>query len=189
MPGESICPLGEKTSGRGTYVDGGDIKASIVGQLCLNQTEVRLLSLYHEEDQPELKVGSLILCRVSRIREDRALLKILKVDGKCFNGNLEGVLKKQNIRLHEIDRIRMDESFRPGDVVLARMISLGDSRTVLLSTAEDNLGVLFAVNGESGRLMVPISFDEMLCLETGLREKRVAARPDFMKLRSLKLNN
>lgn len=73
----------------------------------------------------------------------------------------------------------MNECFLPGDRVLARMISLGDSRTVLLSTAEDNLGVVFASSKESGKLMIPLSFDEMLCLQSGLKEKRIVAKPNF----------
>ena len=44
----------------------------------------------------------------------------------------------------------MDECFLPGDCIIARMISLGDSRTILLSTLEDGLGVMFAANKESG---------------------------------------
>ena len=41
-----------------------------------------------------MKVGALIMGRVIRVKEDRTLVKVLKVDGKKFGGNLEGVLKK-----------------------------------------------------------------------------------------------
>jgi hypothetical protein len=29
--------------------------------------------------------------------------------------------------------------------------------------------------------MLPISWEEMICVKTGLREKRVVAKPDFSK--------
>lgn len=35
----------------------------------------------------------------------------------------------------------MYKSFRPGDIVRARVISLGDARQYYLSTAENELGV------------------------------------------------
>ncbi len=179
MPGEIICSANQKKAGRGTYQDGNDIKAAIIGKQALIESEVILVSLYNDEDQPELRVGSLILGEVVRIKEDRAILKILKIDNKRFNGQLEGVIRKQNARAHEVDKLNMNECFLPGDRVLARMISLGDSRTVLLSTAEDNLGVVFASSKESGKLMIPLSFDEMLCLQSGLKEKRIVAKPNF----------
>lgn len=44
-----------------------------------------------------------------------------------------------------VDSVIMVESFRPRDIVKARVISLGDSlRGVYLTTAGDNLGVLVA---------------------------------------------
>jgi exosome complex RNA-binding protein Csl4 len=61
------------------------------------------------------------------------------------------------------------------------MISYGDKNSALLSTSEDHLGVLFAINRESGKLMIPISYNEMICIETGLKEKRIVAKPDLNK--------
>lgn len=54
-------------------------------------------------------------------------MKILKVDGNKFRGNLEAVIRKQNIRSHEIDKIEMNKCFIPGDLVQTRLISFGDS--------------------------------------------------------------
>lgn len=44
----------------------------------------------------------------------------------------------------------MSKSFRPGDIVMARVISLGDAQSYLLSTAENELGVVIATS-EGGR--------------------------------------
>ena len=43
------------------------------------------------------------------------------------------------------------KSFRPGDIVQARVTSLGDSQSYFLTTAENELGVVFAMS-ESGKL-------------------------------------
>ena len=50
----------------------------------------------------------------------------------------------QDIRATEKDKVQVYRSFRPADVVLAEVISLGDARSYLLSTARNELGVIFA---------------------------------------------
>jgi exosome complex component CSL4 len=76
-------------------------------------------------------------------------VRILKIDGKRSQ-QMNAIIRKQNIRLHDIDKIKMDECFLPGDIVLARLISYGDSHQIFLSTAEEECGVLFAKSQESG---------------------------------------
>lgn len=43
------------------------------------------------------------------------------------------------------------------------------------------MGVVFARNQESQKLMVPLSWEEMICIETGLKEYRKVAKPDFSR--------
>ena len=68
------------------------------------------------------------------------------------------------------------ECFRPGDVVTAKVISLGDAQSYYLSTAEDTLGVVYA-ESEGGKELVPASWTEMVCAETGVKELRKVASP------------
>ena len=55
----------------------------------------------------------------------------------------------------------MYDSFRPGDIVLAKKISLGDSRRYHLSTADNYLGVIRAICSKSGETMMLINWREM----------------------------
>lgn len=49
---------------------------------------------------------------------------------------LEGTIKKENVREKMIDSVVMIESFKPRDIVRAKVLSLGDSiRSIYLSTA------------------------------------------------------
>lgn len=41
----------------------------------------------------------------------------------------------------QVDKVEVFKCFRPGDIVRARVISLGDARQYYLSTAENELGV------------------------------------------------
>ena len=62
-----------------------------------------------------------------------------------------------------VDSVIMIESFRPRDIIRAKVISLGDSiRSIYLSTANENLGVLVAQNETTSRLMLPFDWTTMI---------------------------
>lgn len=58
---------------------------------------------------------------------------------------------RANDRLTERDKIKMGECFRLGDIVKAKVLSLGDARSYYLSTAANELGVVYATS-EDGEL-------------------------------------
>ena len=65
---------------------------------------------------------------------------------------------------------------RPGDIALARVISLGDAMAgYLLTTAENELGVVIA-RSEAGAAMVPVSWSEMQCPVSCSKEGRKVAK-------------
>ena len=69
------------------------------------------------------------------------------------------------------------KSFRPSDIILAKVISLGEASSgFLLSTAEDELGVAIAKSESSGMKMIPISWNEMQCPKTYNKENRKIAQ-------------
>ena len=82
-------------------------------------------------------------------------------------------MRKEDVRLTEKDRVEMYNCFRPGDIVLARVISLGDPTAgYLLSTAENSLGVVIA-KSEVGSVMVPVSWRSALtCLKMVLEKRK-----------------
>ncbi|OMH78787.1 Exosome complex component csl4 [Zancudomyces culisetae] len=99
-------------------------------------------------------VGSIILGKVTKINIKQAFVVILSVgDLLCheeFNGiisisNLEILPNRvQDVRATEKDKVQIFNSFRPGDVIRAKVISLGDQKSYYLSTASNELGVIFA---------------------------------------------
>ena len=80
------------------------------------------------------------------------------------------------MRSIEIDAVEVPSCFRPGDVVRAKVLSLGDARTFYLSTAADDLGVVFAKSEVSGEPLVAESCERMRCPSTGTVEKRKVAK-------------
>ena len=75
----------------------------------------------------------------------------------------------------------MNKSFRCNDIIIARVISLGDTNSYFLSCAENELGVVIAYS-EAGHRLVPISWNEMQCPVTMLKEHRKVAKiqPEFI---------
>jgi hypothetical protein len=57
-------------------------------------------------------------------------------------------------------------NYRKDYQVRAEVISLGDAYSYILSTAKNELGVMFA-HSSAGETMIPISWEEMQCPVTG----------------------
>jgi exosome complex component CSL4 len=68
-------------------------------------------------------------------------------------------------------QVEIYKSFRPGDIVRAVVISLGTSRSYFLSTARNDLGVIFA-RSVAGVTMIPLSWECMICPKTKTKEFR-----------------
>jgi len=51
-----------------------------------------------------------------------------------------------------VPKIEINKSFRSGDVIIARVISLGDTNSYALSCAENELGVVIAYS-EAGEIL------------------------------------
>jgi exosome complex component CSL4 len=60
--------------------------------------------------------------------------------------------------------------------VKALVISLGDSRSYYLSTASNELGVIYGTSIAGGAPLVPVSWKEMECIKTKSRELRKVAK-------------
>ncbi|KAL2142061.1 hypothetical protein VTI28DRAFT_1574 [Corynascus sepedonium] len=122
------------------------------------------------------EVGNTVLCRVLRITPRQAVVAILVCGDTVLDAEWQGLIRVQDVRATEKDRVRIYESFRPGDIVRAEVISLGDQTNYYLSTAKNELGVVLAVS-EAGNTMQPVSWKEFRDPETGATELRKVAQP------------
>ncbi|KAJ7293697.1 hypothetical protein C8J57DRAFT_1112211 [Mycena rebaudengoi] len=161
--------------GGGIYLRDGQLRASLVG---VPQQEGSTLSISRVRPRPPA-INSVVLGSVTRLSPLQAVLSISVVDGVPLPAGEEftGVIRTQDVRATEKDRVKIGDSFRGGDVVRGVVISLGDARSYFVTTARNDLGVVFALS-EAGKTMVPISWKEMRCPETGHIEKRKCARPE-----------
>ncbi|KAL4470173.1 hypothetical protein ABPG72_009098 [Tetrahymena utriculariae] len=181
LPGQNLSlPQGvvRYTAGQGCYEQNGKIFASICGKCQIDKDNiVSIISLGNKV--ANLQVGSIVTAKVLRLRDNKVEVKIMMVEDAIINYNLQGIIRKQDVRQTNLDILKMEEQFIPGDIIKARFISYGDSQKLYLSVTEDELGVVFAKHTESKQLMIPYSWEEMICIQTGQKEKRKVAKPNI----------
>ncbi|KAL9638533.1 MAG: hypothetical protein Q9164_001487 [Protoblastenia rupestris] len=145
------------------------------------------------------KVGSTVLAKVLRVRTRQVDIGILCVgndeqgkkntdgsnhhDGGQHGGEMNvcadewpAVIRKEDVRATEKEKVVCAEGFRVGDVVRGVVISLGDQANYYVSTAGNELGVVLA-RSEGGNVMQPVSWKEFRDPVTGVREGRKVAKP------------
>ncbi|KAM6329912.1 exosome complex component CSL4 isoform 2-T2 [Podargus strigoides] len=154
VPGERLCSAEEATAGSGTYTRHGFIFSSLAG--CLEKRSedggLPVVSVVRDiESQLLPDVGAVVTCKVCSINSRFAKVHILYVGSTPLKSTFRGTIRREDIRATEKDKVEVYKSFRPGDIVLAKVISLGDAQSnYLLSTAENELGVVVA-RSEAGR--------------------------------------
>ncbi|MCL4144772.1 UNVERIFIED_CONTAM: hypothetical protein GTU68_013034 [Idotea baltica] len=109
------------------------------------------------------EVGSIVTCRVLGVNPAQASMSILAVGEQMLHTPFQGTLKKPNVRQHQIDAVEMYNCYRPFDIVLGKVLSLGGTRSYEISTAANELGVVTA-RCEEGHALVPDSWTTMKCV-------------------------
>lgn len=151
VPGEEICAVTDGlVAGEGSYIDNGSVFASIVGKVKLvdaAEGSSKRVSVERSKSktQPNVvpAVGDVVTCRILRVNPRLAQAEILCVGPKPVQGvSFRAVVRKENVRQSEVDKVQMADSFRPGDIVRAKVAALGSARSFELSTAEQSLGVV-----------------------------------------------
>ncbi|KAJ8904789.1 hypothetical protein NDN08_001304 [Rhodosorus marinus] len=176
-PGSILGKAGEVSDGLGCYVEGDEAFSSVTG-ITHQDGRGRLISVDVIRERKAIVplVGSVVTCRVLRINSRFATVEILVVDGIPLRSVFRGIIRVQDVREFEVDQVDIPKSFRPGDIVVAEVISLGDKQYHSLSTAKDEHGVIHALCSQSGEAMVPINSEQMQCPKTQINEWRKVAK-------------
>ncbi|KAJ3477543.1 hypothetical protein NLI96_g10391 [Meripilus lineatus] len=177
LPGQLI-PLARgplPNLGAGTYLRDGQVRASLIGTPSHQGSTLTISQTRPHPPSP----NSVVVGTITRLSPAQAVLSISIVDGVPLpvGDDFTGVIRVQDVRATEKDKVKIADCFRGGDVVKGVVISLGDARSYYITTARNDLGVIFATS-ESGASLVPVSWQEMRCPKTGRVEKRKCAKPD-----------
>ncbi|KAJ9662881.1 exosome 3'-_5 exonuclease subunit ski4 (Csl4) [Neophaeococcomyces mojaviensis] len=194
-PGQVLGNLSAYLPGAGTHVTENTIHASLAGPIVTSPPATKsskpTLSIVKSSasisDATLPEVGSVVLARVLRVQPRQLNSSILAVNPSLSTitsytsatddeTQFQAVLRKEDVRAFEKDKVVMNEMFRVGDIVKAVVISLGDERNYYISTAGNDYGVIIA-RSQAGNPMVPTSWKEMRDTITGKAETRKVAKP------------
>ncbi|XP_059174223.1 exosome complex component CSL4-like isoform X2 [Physella acuta] len=189
VPGQRLSRAEDSVvAGSGTYKRNGFIYASVVGFLeetTQADTGHKVISINTEGLQNVIPdIDAIVTARVTNVNPRFCKCDILSVGTIQLSDVYRGMIRKEDVRATEKDKVEMYKSFRPGDIIIARVISLGDSQSYILSTAENELGVAIGLS-EAGVRMTPVSWCKMQCPKTLTEEYRKVAkvRPEFIKIK------
>lgn len=186
VPGEPLGPTSNNSPGPGTHIENSQIHASLLGSPSAKTTTDKalhpLLSIhppFAQRTQPAPllpTVGTPIYGRVTRLTRTHAHISILLLSPSTIVAvPFRGLLRTQDVRATEKDKVKLAEAFRVGDIVRAVVISLGDQGGYYLSTAGNEYGVVMGWS-EEGNGCVPVGWSEVRDEVTGRREGRKVAR-------------
>lgn len=184
LPGQILGKISESViPGHGVTIKGTKYIGLLRGRVTLSNPNLQNLKVISIEtsnkETPGINLNDEVLARVQKIKNDTVFVNVICVNNKPISIELEGVIKKKDVRDKEVDKIEMEECFIPGDIVKAHVASYGDSRRIQLRTSDKEFGVVYARSAETGNLMFPVGFEEMVCPYSGVKEKRKVAFPDF----------
>ncbi|KAK3059044.1 exosome 3'-_5 exonuclease subunit ski4 (Csl4) [Extremus antarcticus] len=184
LPGQLLGPTKSNTIGPVTHISGPNLYASIAGPLVSTPSTSKsspaaTISIPRPSGALLPELATTVIGKITRTNPRQASLSILALGpngASVLREPLPALIRQQDIRATEIDKVKVAESFRVGDVVRAVVISLGDERAYYLTTARNELGVVMAWS-EGGNVMVPVSWREFVDEGTGVREGRKVAKP------------
>ena len=148
LPGQLLALLSECIPSSGTHVRSDKVYSSLLGTRILDtSTQPPTISVIrpgHAALVPQ--IGSIVVGRIIRINPRFALVSIQMIDASPCSEPFSGLIRLQDIRATERDKVQVYDCFRPGDIIRASVISLGDAQSFYLSTAQNDLGVIFATS-------------------------------------------
>jgi exosome complex component CSL4 len=146
IPGQLLGPASKFQPGPGTHIHDSNLYSSLLGLVHVTQPAKapgpakRLTKITPAPAPAELptvsvstsdkklkrevlpEVGNTVLCRVMRIMPRQAVVAILVCGDTVLDAEWQGLIRVQDVRATEKDRVRIYESFRPGDIVRAEVV-------------------------------------------------------------------
>lgn len=200
FPGQRLAPSSSGASSTGVYDRAEDTfkYASLCGELKVTTTSTtaspsapsKRTTVYGVKVSNDRKVipqvNDIIMGKVVKISNRVASVQILIANElPCVAGHT-GIIRAQDISPAPSSaagsasgstdgKLVIYINFRPGDIVKAQVVALGEGSTYYLSTNKLELGVIFAKSSLTGTMMVPLSPNEMTCLDSDQIERRKVA--------------
>lgn len=148
LPGKILGPITKYAPGPGTHVYQGNVVSSLLGHVTVQSTaaptnqpgpakrlnkitgssggaaELATITVSRHGGKRDIlpDVGHVVLARVIRLMPKQAIVVIQQVEGTVLQTEWQGVIRVQDVRATEKDKTKMHESFKPGDIVKAKVV-------------------------------------------------------------------
>jgi exosome complex component CSL4 len=182
IPGQTLTTSSKHSPGPGTHLTNSTITSSLLGPTVTKKNTTTpksapILSISRPPTTPlQPSVNAQVYARITRLERQQARCDILTVTDTVCPIPHRGILRSQDVRATEKDKVKLADCFVVGDIIRAVIVGLGDQTGYYLSTAGNDFGVVMAWS-EKGNVCVPISWMEVRDQVTGEKELRKVARP------------
>lgn len=145
IPGRVLGSVTKYAPGAGTHIFQGHVVASLMGSVSvippakapgpakrLNKItapaseELATITVARRDRRREVlpDVNNVVLARVVRLMPKQAIVVIQQVGGTVLQTEWQGVIRVQDVRATEKDKVKIYESFKPGDIVRAQVVCI-----------------------------------------------------------------
>lgn len=143
IPGRVLGPVSKYAPGAGTHIFEGNVVSSLMGNVTvippakapgpakrLNKLtapafdELSTITVARHGRKREIlpDVNNIVLARVVRLMPKQAIVVIQQVGDTVLQTEWQGVIRVQDVRATEKDKVKISESFKPGDIVRAQVV-------------------------------------------------------------------
>lgn len=178
VPGQRLCVADKNNvAGAGTYEQQGYIYSKLAGTVKLvTNDKIRTVEVHGVTEQSIVPApGDVVTAMITVVNQRFCKCSIKCVGDIVLTRPYKGILRKEDVRSIDKDKMEMYKCYRPGDIILARVMPMTEIHTYQLSTAENELGVVIA-HSDEGVAMVPISWTQMQCPKSLCKEFRKVAK-------------
>lgn len=146
IPGEKICLADDVTiPGFGTYRDEDGIYASVAGYLTNKKENGKMTLSIEKIGSKERAVpasGDIVTCLVISTQTNIAVCNIKCVNEVVLKQPFKAMIKRDEIRVQDKEITDISKYCLAGDIIIGRIIGLGDNGRYIVSVAEPGLGVV-----------------------------------------------
>lgn len=168
VPGEKLSVIEEYVAGEGTYEEGGQVFAKLVGEVEVDSKDRKIaVSPIKERAIVPIK-GDIVVAQVQSIKEDVANVRILAIEGRSrLAGFFSGVLHVSQAGGKHLRSV--GEALAVADIIRAKVIA--DWPPYQLSIADRDLGVTYALCLKCGEPLI-LHNGKLYCKKCKQYEKR-----------------
>ncbi|KAK5645489.1 hypothetical protein RI129_006789 [Pyrocoelia pectoralis] len=129
VPGQRLCILDKiHESGQGTYERQGYIYSSLAGIVDVVDKEgVKVVEVRSTGEQTLVPTqGDIVTAQVTILTQDFCKCVIKCIGNTVLSRTYRGMLRREDVCATDKDHVQIYKSYRPGDVILARVVSFSE---------------------------------------------------------------